>query len=606
MTVQQKISILIRKYGSKSVIRDNRSSLNGTEGSFSNNKILPEQIWIDLKSVPNGRNPLINSPVNLSVWPSPPNDPVIVKIIKKQLTWIPGTNAFYDPSDENQISTVRDVISPDVDRSYSPFVYILNTQSNRYLNYLSPGEYNWVFDYETGCLVFVDGLPSFMKSPQFQPPAITCYRYIGRKTADGLSSNLVQGQTGPTGPTGATGPEQTESMVWRGQYDSILSYSLHDTVYSNGTVWVKTTGPTGPTDLTSAYFDSITYNELVDGTINTFNEQYVDVEYTTNSTPYFESLDEISSLLSSDFLGIGDELKNNDQNINVFDVTGPQNFYSKTFTPYSNRLYFFSPKKMTSAIEVYLEGAGYRVLAIDGIRSGESNIITQSMLDVSRSKLTGTGTLEFLTNSRMVPTGSPDITATITDSLFQDYQLILNGSSRVNSCDFQSCNIKIGDPGMNAPVAKDLYNGIIHYFQDTRFINTTFELIYSGEYQNVTIVFNRCRISDSRVDVDDAGFIFPNRPDAFALDNPNAIIIKLIFIDTAIACDNSNFNYIDGSKMTVIGTNVAPSNVAPMRNVSGFSTGSITTDVELNAFLQRQNSYSLVNPRSTTNFYFNQ
>ena len=606
MTVQQKISILIRKYGSKSVIRDNTSSLNGIEDSFSNNKVLPEQIWVDLKSVPNGKNPLVNSPANLSVWPSPPNDPVVVKIIKKQLTWIPGTNAFYDPSDTTEISTVRDVISPDVDRSYSPFVYVLNTQSNRYLHHISPGEYNWVFDYETGCLVFVDGLPSFMKSPQFQPPAITCYRYLGRKTADGLSSGLTQGQTGPTGPTGATGPEQVESMIWRGQYDSLLSYSVDDTVYGNGIIWVKTTGPTGPTDFTSAYFDSITYNELVDGTINTINEQYIDVEYTTNSSPYFESLDDLSSLLSSLLSGIGGELKNSDQNINVFNTTGAQNFYSKTFVPYSNRLYFLSPKKMTSLIDIYLEGAGYRVLSVDGIRSGESSIRTQSMLDVSRSKLTGTGTLEFLTNSRLVPTGSPDITATITDSLFQDYELVLNGSSRINSCDFQGCNIRISDPGINSPVAKNVYDGIIHYFQDTRFIDTTFELAYTGEYQNVTIVFNRCRISDSRVDVDDAGFTFPNRPDAFALNSPTPIIIKLILIDTAIACDNSNFNYIDGSKMTVIGTNVAPTRVAPMRNVSGFSSGGITADLELNAFLQRQNAYSLVNPRATTNFYFNQ
>lgn len=606
MTTQQKISILIRKYGSKSVIRDNTAPLSGDADSFSNNKVLPEQIWVDLKSVPKGKNPLLNSPVDLSTWPTGSNDPVIVKIIKKQLTWIPGTNAFYDPSDPDEISTVKDVISPDVDRSYSPFVYVLNTQSNRYLYHLSPGEYNWVFDYETGCLVFVDGLPSFMKSPQFQPPAITCYRYLGRKTAEGLSSDLTQGPTGPTGPTGITGETQTDSMVWKGQYDNILSYSVNDTVYKDGIIWVKTTGPTGPTDFTSAYFDSITYNELVDGFINTINEQYIDVEYTTNSSPYFESLDDLSSLLSSDLSGIGDALKNSDQNINVLNTTGAQNFYSKTFVPYSNRLYFFSPEKLTDAVEVYLEGAGYRMLSIDGIRSSDTNITTQSFLNVSRSKLTGTGSIQSLTNSTVVPVGMPDVSTTITDSLFQDYELILNGSSRINSCDFQGCNIQIGDPGFNSPVAKDIYNGIIHYFQDTRFSDSTFELAYTGEYQNVTIVFNRCRISDSRIDANDAGFTFPNRPNAFALNNPNAIIIKVVFIDTAIACDGSNFNYIDGSKMTVIGSNVAPSRITPPQNTIGFVSGIITQDQELNAFLQRQNSYSLVNPRTTTNFYFNQ
>lgn len=606
MTVQQKISILIRKYGSKSVIRDNTSPLSGTEDTFSNNKVLPEQIWVDLKSVPNGKNPLLNSHVDLSVWPSGSNDPVIVKIIKKQLTWIPGTTAFYDPSDPDEISTVKDVISPDIDRTYSPFVYVLNTQSNRYLHHISPGEYGWVFDYETGCLVFVDGLPSFMKSPQFQPPAITCYRYLGRKTAEGLSSDLTQGPTGPTGPTGMTGPTKTDPMVWRGEYDSILGYSINDTVYDNGTVWVKTTGPTGPTDITSAYFDSITYNELVDGFISTINEQYIDVEYTTNSTPYFESLDDLSSLLSSDLSSIGDELKNSDQNINVFNVTGTQNFYSKTFVPYSNRLYFFSPKKMTDALDVYLEGAGYRALLIDGLRSGNATITTQSFLNISRSKLTEAGSLQFLTNSSIVPTGCPDITSMITDSLFQDYEMVLSGSSRVNSCDFHGCNIQIGDPGFNSPVSKETYDGIVHYFQDTRFIDSTFELTYTGEYKNVTIVFNRCRISDSRIDAQDAGFTFPNRPNAFALNNPNAIIIKVVFIDTAISCNNSNFNYIDGSRMTAIGSNVAPSRINPPQNTIGFVSGVITQDQELNAFLERQNSYSLVNPRTTTNFYFNQ
>jgi hypothetical protein len=606
MTTEQKISILIRKYGSKSVIRDNSAPLIGDANSFSNNKVLPEQIWVDLKSVPDGKNPLLNSPVDLSTWPSGSNSPIIVKIIKKQLTWIPGTNAFYDPSDPDEISTVKDVISPDVDLSYNPYVYVLNTQSNRYLHHISPGEYNWVFDYETGCLVFVNGLPSFMKSPQFQPPAITCYRYLGRKTADGLSSSLVQGPTGPTGPTGITGPTNTDEMVWKGQYDGLLDYSVNDVVFRDGIIWVKATGPTGPTDFTSAYFDSITYNELVDGFINTLNEQYIDVEYTVNETPYFESLDDLSALLSSDLSGIGDELKNNDQNINIFNVTGAQDFYSKTFVPYSNRLYFFSPKKLTSAVEVYLEGAGYRMLSVEGLRAGDANITTQSFLDVSRSKLTGNGSIQFLTNSSIVPTGTSDVSSTITDSLFQDYELVLNGSSRINSCDFQGCNIQIGDPGFNSPIAKDVYNGVVHYFQDTRFIDSTFELVYTGEYPNVVIVFDRCTIVDSRVDADDAGFTFPNRPNAFALNNPNAIIIKVIFIDTAIACDNSNFNYIGGSKMTVIGSNVVPSRINQPQNTIGFVSGVVTADQTLNAFLQRQNAYSLINPRATTNFYFNQ
>jgi hypothetical protein len=606
MTTEHKISILIRKYGSKSIIRDNTSSLTGDPDSFSNNKVLPEQIWVDLKSVPNGKNPLANSPVNLSKWPSGSNDPIIVKIIKKQLTWIPGTNAFYDPSDPNDLSTVIDVISPNVDISYSPHVYVLNTQSNRYLHHISPNEYGWVFDYETGCLVFTNGLPSFMKSPQFQPPAITCYRYIGRKTAEGLSSGLVQGPTGPTGPTGETGITQTQSMVWKGQYDPVLDYSVNDTVYNDGVVWVKATGPTGPTDFTSAYFDSITYNELVDGFIETLNEQYIDVGYGVDDPPYFQSLDGLSALLSSDFSSVGDELKNNDQNINVFATSGVQNFYSKTFSPYSNRLFFHSPEKMTSAIEVYLEGAGYRILSIDGLRSGNATVITQSFFNISRSRLSGYGSIQFLANSSVVPNGSSDISSSLVDSLFEGNEVVLRGSSKINSCDFHGCNVKIGDPGFNSPVQKEQYDGVVHYFRDSRFIDTTFEISYTGEYPNVTIVFERCRISDSRIDAPDAGFIFPNRPNAFSLNNPNVVMINVVFIDSSTSCNNSDFNYLDGSRMTLIGTNIIPMRLNPSQNMIVFSSGGVTRDAELDLFLQKQNSYSLTDPRTTTNFYFNQ
>lgn len=606
MTIEQKISILIRKYGSKTVIRDNTSSLLGTEDSFSFNKVLPEQIWVDLKSVDGNKNPLRNSPVNLDVWPTGSDDPIIVKIIKKTLTWIPGTNAFYDPSDVSNRSTVVDIISPDVHPSYSPYVYILNTQSNRYLHHISPGEYGWIFDYETGCLLFTDGLPSFMKSPQFQPPAITCYRYLGRKTAEGLSSNLVQGPTGPTGPTGKTGETRMDSMVWRGQYSSILDYSINDAVVSNGIVWVKTTGPTGPTDITSQYFDSITYNELISGFIGTLNEQFIDDEYTINQTPYFEDLNELSSLLSSDLSGLGDQLKNNDQNVNVFNVLGSQNFYSKTFSPYSNRLYFHSPKKITDGMEVYLENSGYRLMSIEGLRSSDSEINVKSSLRISKSRLTGTGNVEFLTNSSVVPTGMPDLSANFTDDLFQDCTVTLNGNSRVTSSDFQGCTIIVGDPGFNYPSSRDLYNGIVHYFEDVRFSDTVFNLAYSGEYNNLTIVFNRCRFSESRQDINDAGFTFPNPPNAFLANNANRIKILFVFIDSTVTCENSNFNLIGGSILTVMGTNVFPSRLFPPFNITGYPSGSITQDQALNAFLETQNSYSLVNPRATTNFYFNQ
>jgi hypothetical protein len=58
--------------------------------------------------------------------------------------------------------------------------------------------------------------------------------------------------------------------------------------------------------------------------------------------------------------------------------------------------------------------------------------------------------------------------------------------------------------------------------------------------------------------------------------------------------------------MVLIGTNVLPTSMRPSLNIVGISSGNITQDIELNLFLQRQNSYSSVDPRTTTNFYFNQ
>ena len=395
-------------------------------------------------------------------------------------------------------------------------------------------------------------------------------------------------------------------MLWKGQYSNLLPYLKNDVVYNEGIVWVKTTGPTGPIDFTSENYDSITYNELITGFIKTLNEQFVYEGFTSNESPYFENLDEISSILSDDLVSVGNNLKTCDQNINVFNIDGAQNFYSKTFYPYSNRLFFHSPQKMPSTIEVFLEGAGYRILSIDGLRSSNANVITQSFLNVSRSRFSSDSLIEFLPNSSVVQYGTPDVVSTLSDSFFGGSEVSLQGSSRINSCDFQNSTVKIGDAGPNSPIGTDFYNYVVHYFDDCRFIDSTLELTYTGKYQNVTIIFNRCFISDSRENVPDVGFIFPNRPPEFTVGNQNSIRVNLIIIDSSISCDKSYFNFIAGSNMMVLGTSVMPSLVAPIFDIAGFPSGKISQDIELNKFMQLQNSYSLVNPRSTTNFYYNQ
>jgi hypothetical protein len=600
MTLEQKISILIRKYGSKSIIRDNTSSLNGTESSFNYNKVLPKQIWIDLKNVPT-KNPLKSSPVNLSKWPSGSNNSVVVKIIKKRLTWIKGTNAFYDPSSSSFLSTVEDIISPDVDISYYPEVYILNTETNEYLHSISANKYNWVFDYESGCLVFPDGIPSFIKSPEFQPPAITCYKYVGRKTAVGISTDLTDGETGPTGPTGPTGTTQQSSIIWKGGYDAISTYSKNDTVIKDGVVFVKKTGPTGPTEITSAYFDSITYNEFTDGFIRAYNEQYVDSGYTTG-VPYFEDLEDLSSYI----FNLNVLLETQDQSIRIFDITGPQTFNSYSRL-YSNRLYFNSPKKLNNLTEITLNDVGYKSFIIDGLYSEGTELRSISFMDISDSRIIDS-VVSFSPNSSIISSVAfnnsifKDITARFENSFFSSSDVNLNGSVAIDHCTFNECNVYLGDQGPNYYRINDnIYNGVIHYFRDSRFINTNFIAEYSGEYESIVIVFDKCFLNYTN-DAASNGFTFPNVPADFNSS------ITYLFIDSIVSTSTSQFTLLDNSSTALMGTNHFTPRLTIPNGGIGFlpANGIVSRDPTFNLFLATQNSYSETDPRSATNFYYNQ
>lgn len=601
MTLEQKISILIRKYGSKSIIRDNDSGLNGDPSTFVYNRVLPKQIWIDLKSAPQ-QNPLKNSPTNLSKWPSSPQDPIIVKIIKKKLTWIKGTNAFYDPGLSTDLSTVEDIISPDVDLSYYPEIYILNTESNEYLKTISPNKYDWIFDYESGCLVFPSGLPSFMKSPEFQPPAVTCYRYVGRKTASGISSDLIEGDAGPTGPTGPTGETRSNSVIWRGAYDASLSYSKNDATIKDGVVFIKKTGPTGPDAITSAIFDSVTYNEFSDGFIEAYNEQYVDLGYTSNS-PYFETLDDAS-------LGIiTGPLKTQDHSIRIFNLTGPQEFNSDTGVRYSNRLFFNSPKKLTGLTGLSLNGSGYRSLIIDGLYTETTEIQSTSFFEINRSRVIDSN-LTFSPNSSIISTIAfnnnifKDITGRLENSFFSDASVTLNASTIIDRCTFNDSTIFLGDQGINYyRVNDDVYNGVVHYFKNTRFIDTNFIAQYSGEYRNVIIVLDKCFLNYTEV-LPDNGFTFPNIPNIFL--NRNCTITMLL-IDTIISTLYT-FNFLEKSTILATGTNhVTPVAGIPYDSTGFFDQGGfISRDPTLTQFLAKQNTYIQGFPGETTNFYYNQ
>jgi len=598
MTPEQKISILIRKYGAKSIIRDSESSLNGVPSSFVYNKVLPKQVWIDLRAVPQ-RNPLKTSPVNLSQWPSVPNTPIIVKIIKKSLTWIKGTNAFYDPGSPENLSTVEDIISPNVDPSYYPEIFVLDTESNEYLETISTNRYNWIFDYESGCLIFPDGIPSFIISPEFQPPAITCYRYIGRKDLSGISTDLIQGPTGPIGPTGERGETQYDSMIWRGEYLGSSLYSKNDAFIKDGVVFVKKTGPTGPTDVTSSYCDSITYNEFSDGFIESYNEKYVDLSYTSDS-PYFETLDDASSSMI-----IGPS-RTQDQSIRIFNLTGPQEFISGTIPPYSNRLFFYSPKKLNTVSKISLMGSGYRSLILDNAYLDSTEIGTTSFLNLEASKIIDSE-ITFIPNSSILSSLNlgeripKEITGKIEKSFFSTSSLRLNGDVFIDYSTFNESSLYLGDQGANYFRLDDnIYNGVIHYFKNSRFIDSDFIAEYSGEYSRILIIFDKCLLNYTK-DLEFCGFSFPNPPENFNSS------ITILFIDSIVSSKFSRFRILDNSNVLMLGTNqITPNITASIGSTVITSLGGVTSgDPTLNLFLSSQNLYG-TDPRETTNFYYNQ
>lgn len=612
MTTDQKISILLRKYGSKSILISTDSPAIGEESTFAPPPVLTSQIYTDIKDLPNGTNPLFSSPVDLSVWPTV-GQPVIRKIIRKQLQWIEGTNVFYDPTISTNPSALVDIISPIQHWTFSPEVYLLDTQTNRYLNRVSPTRCPWVFDYETGCLVFTDGMPANIKAPQFQPPAITCYRYIGQKNASGISLRIPEGPTGPTGPTGETGPTTLDSMIWRGEYDSTLDYSVNDTVNGSGVIYVKYNGTTGPTPLTPTYFDSITYNELQEGFISSLAEQYVDDTYSSPPyLPYFETLLSLSNTISdTNPLSIGKQLRSCDQNINVFNVSDNPHYITSTPEPFSTRMYFFIPDKIEETSNIEMQGSGRKILGLDGLYADDVTINSSACLYMDNCQILApsslTETVNYFANSYSIQPLAKDCSSAIRSS-FIDYSTIsLYGKTHISSTTFSRNRLDIGDQlfDINSLAIFPFRDRVVHYFEDVEFIDTDMVLAYSGRYSDVQLIFNRCSFIDSRAGYQTSGITFPDRPFEFSDINPLRYRVSISFIDTSFSCPFSIFNIPDFTDIRSFGSVILPINISQSQDLTFSIYGTTTNDSALSEFMKNQYSISTTSPRACSNFYYN-
>lgn len=611
MTQEQKISILLRKYGSKSVLSSFSQSPTGDASSWAAPGVLTSQIYSDLASLPFGTNPLKKSPVNLSVWPNA-SSPVIRKIIKKPLTWIKGTNVFYDPTDPSNEDAVVDVISPVHDASFAPEVYVLNSRSNRYLDRISPSLCPWTFDYETGCLVFTQGLPKSMKAPQFQPPAITCYRYTGVKNATGISPRLVQGPEGPIGPTGVQGATYPYSMLWKGDYSPTSTYAVNDVVNSSGIIYVKHAGPTGPTDITSAYFDSISYNELVDGFVPSLCEQFIDVSYASSDAPYFDSLQTLFDAITSPPPGgIGPLLKTCDQNINVFDSAYDCYYTSAAQEPISTRIFFNDPRRMEEVGNYAISGPGRKVLLVDGLYANNTTISSTAGLYIDNcaiiAPLSSSFVVNYYANSSTILASARDVTFTTRSSFYQGSQLAFFGKSHVSSSTLHECVVFLGDQTLNTQsLATQQYRDrVLHYFEDVEFIDTEFIMSYSGRYSDVELVFNRCKFNDSRAANGSSGITFPVRPYEFDVSNPLRYRPKITIIDSCFTCEASIFNLPDYTDMYLHGTVVIPSILGQPQDLVIETFGTVTSDSTLSRFMSMQYTSSSISPRACSSFYYN-
>lgn len=174
--------------------------LENFEESFS--EILPidpNQLWIDSDRIP-ATNPHKSDAVPDGTTYSDSGDLIFTKYHQTVLTFDEGSdNAFYDAG-----GNLNDCIPPRLfGIDYQAKLWKYDIGSSTWFP-IPLGQNDWVFNYNSGVVTFLNGLPDGVSIAN--PCAVTAYKYEGEK---GYPASSVggQGPQGFTGPQGLTGPQ---------------------------------------------------------------------------------------------------------------------------------------------------------------------------------------------------------------------------------------------------------------------------------------------------------------------------------------------------------------------------------------------------------------
>lgn len=183
-------------------------NLENFEESYSSVfPINPDQLWIDSDKIPNV-NPLKEDTFGDGTIYEDSGDLIFTKFHKKVLTFDEGSaNAFYDNTGD-----LVNCIPPRLfGIDYQAKVWKYDIGSSTWLP-IPLGQNDWIFNYASGVLTFLNGLPEGVTSAN--PPSVTTYRYEGGIgfPASILGGQGYQGRTGPQGIDGTQGLQGVQGV----------------------------------------------------------------------------------------------------------------------------------------------------------------------------------------------------------------------------------------------------------------------------------------------------------------------------------------------------------------------------------------------------------
>jgi len=214
---------------------------------------------------------------------------VVQKFYKEPLTYINGTEyAFYN---EN----ITDIIEHDFYNGEYIIELWVKDNNNEYTIKLPHKYKNYYIDYESGIVIFPDGIHEKMAiNVNYYPPAITCYKYVGKKNPIVFNRGF-QGYQGIQGNQGLQGYNinslaLANPIVW----NINSTYRTEEIVkYGNTSYIAKRTNTGKQPDIETADWQILIDNSNIytNSYILPQNILHISEEYIVDSFPYFSSME---------------------------------------------------------------------------------------------------------------------------------------------------------------------------------------------------------------------------------------------------------------------------------------------------------------------------